>query len=104
VYINNIVIFSDIIEEYFEYFNYVFKLFVLCNLILSPKKNYIIYLNVELLRFRVNILNLFITEEKLKTFRNLIFPETLKVLEIYIGGFNFIRYLILYYNKFLEPL
>ncbi|KAK3399983.1 hypothetical protein B0T20DRAFT_349879, partial [Sordaria brevicollis] len=90
IYINNIIIFSNTIEEYFEYFDYVFNLFILHNLTFSPKKNYIIYPNVELLGFYVDIFNLLLTEERLEIFRNLIFLKTLKSLKIYINRFNFL--------------
>ncbi|KAK3402756.1 hypothetical protein B0T20DRAFT_344379, partial [Sordaria brevicollis] len=68
IYIDNIVIFSDTLKKYFDYLNRVFNLFTLRNLILSSKKNYIAYFNIELLNFRINILNLSIIEEKLETF------------------------------------
>ncbi|KAK3388272.1 hypothetical protein B0T20DRAFT_365310, partial [Sordaria brevicollis] len=104
IYINNIIIFSDIIKEYFKYFDYIFNLFTLYNLILLFKKNYIIYPNVELLGFYIDIFNLSLIKKRLEVFRNLIFPEILKSLEIYISKFNFLRYLIPYYNKLSEPL
>ncbi|KAK1775661.1 hypothetical protein QBC45DRAFT_334785, partial [Copromyces sp. CBS 386.78] len=77
-------------------------LFILYNLILSLKKNYIIYPNIELLNFYINILALTITIKRLKAFRKLIFPEIFKILEMYIGSLGFIRYLISYYSKILE--
>ncbi|KAK3401644.1 hypothetical protein B0T20DRAFT_347220, partial [Sordaria brevicollis] len=104
IYIDNIIIFFNILKDYLQYFDKIFGLFAFYNLTLLLKKNYIIYLNVKLLGFYVNILKLFIIEEKLEAFWNLIFPKTLKSLEIYIGGFKFIYYLILYYGKISELL
>ena len=42
---------------------------------------YIVYLDVELLGFRVNSLGLTTTKERIVAFRNLAFLDSLKVLE-----------------------
>ena len=63
-----------------------------------------VYLDVELLGFRVNSLGLTTTKERVVAFRNLAFPDSLKVLEQYLGASGFLRHLILYFAKLLEPL
>ncbi|KAK1777033.1 hypothetical protein QBC45DRAFT_331441, partial [Copromyces sp. CBS 386.78] len=73
IYINNIVITSNIIKEYFIYLYTIFKLFTNKNIVLTPKKSYFGYPNIELLSFRVNLLNLSTTKERIEIIKNLIF-------------------------------
>lgn len=42
--------------------------------------------------------------ERIAAFRNLAFPANLKALEQYIGASSFLRHLISYYAKLIEPL
>ena len=96
------MIFSDSLEDYLTYLNKIFNLFAFRNLALSPKKNFIAYPNIKLLGFRINAIGLTTIIKRLEVFRNLIFPEILKVLKIYIRSSKFIRHLIPYYNKISE--
>ncbi|KAK1777535.1 hypothetical protein QBC45DRAFT_330490, partial [Copromyces sp. CBS 386.78] len=81
----------------------VFSFFLFKNITLSLKKSFIIYSNIKFFSFRVDILGLFITKERLEVFYNLEFLNILKVLEKYIGASSFIRYFLPYYSKFLKP-
>ena len=104
VFINNIVIFSNNVEQHEQYLKTIFQLFLSKNIAISPIKSYIAYLDVELLGFCVNSLGLTTTKEHVIAFRNLIFLDSLKVLEQYLGASSFLQHLILYFAKLLEPL
>ncbi|KAK3396764.1 hypothetical protein B0T20DRAFT_356200, partial [Sordaria brevicollis] len=63
------------------YFDIIFSLFVSKNIILSPKKSYVGYFNVEFLNFYVNKFGIFIIKDYIEIFKNLTFPFNLKVLK-----------------------
>ena len=104
VFIDDIVIFSDNIEQYEQYLKTIFQLFLLKNIAISPTKLYIVYLDIELLGFRVNSLGLTTTKERVIAFYNLAFLDSLKALEQYLGASSFLQHLILYFAKLLELL
>ncbi|KAK3345706.1 hypothetical protein B0H65DRAFT_427180, partial [Neurospora tetraspora] len=79
VYINDIVIVSDLVDDYFKYFNTIFVLFVSKNIILLFKKLYFDYLSVELFGFYVNGFGVLTIKERIEAFKNYIFPDNLKV-------------------------
>ena len=103
-FIDDIVIYFNSLEEYERYLRRIFKLFLSKNIAISPSKSFVGYPNVELLGFRVDGLGLSITADRVKAFRILEFPDTLKALEQYIGMAGFLRYLIPYYAKIAELL
>ena len=103
-FINNIVIFSNNIEQYKQYLKTIFQLFLSKNIAILPVKSYIVYLDIELLGFRINSLGLTTTKERVIAFRNLAFLDSLKVLEQYLGASSFLQHLILYFAKLSEPL
>ncbi|RWA09357.1 hypothetical protein EKO27_g5767 [Xylaria grammica] len=74
------------------------------NIAFLAKKSFLGYPSVELLGFRVDGLGISTPEEKLAAFRNLAFPSQLKALEKYIGATGFLRPLLPYYAKIMEPL
>ncbi|KHE82160.1 hypothetical protein GE21DRAFT_1214151, partial [Neurospora crassa] len=81
IYINNIVIASNLIDNYYKHLNAIFSLFVSKNIILSPKKSYLEYPSIELLGFYINSFGLSTTKERIEAFRILAFPNNLKALE-----------------------
>ena len=103
-FINDIIIFSNNVEQYKQYLKTIFQLFLSKNIAISPTKLYIVYLDVELLGFRVNSLGLTTTKERVVAFYNLAFLDSLKALEQYLGTSSFLQYLILYFAKLLELL
>ena len=103
-FINDIIIFSNNVEQYEQYLKTIFQLFLSKNIAISPIKLYIAYLDVELLGFRVNSLGLTTTKECVVAFYNLAFLDLLKALEQYLGASSFLQYLILYFAKLSEPL
>ena len=89
-FIDNIIIFSDNTEQYKQHLKTIFQLFLSKNIAISPTKLYIIYLDIELLGFRVNSLGLTTTKEHVIAFHNLAFPDSLKALEQYLGASSFL--------------
>ena len=103
-FIDNIVIFSDTPENHQRDLDAVFGTFSRKNIAISPTKSFISYPSVELLGFYVDSFGLTTTSEKVAAFKQLEFLGTLKALEHYIGATGFLRHLIPYYAKLLEPL
>ncbi|KHE79291.1 hypothetical protein GE21DRAFT_1221264, partial [Neurospora crassa] len=67
-YINNIIIISNSVKDYFKHLNTIFSLFVSKNIILLPKKSYLGYPNIELLKFYINSFKLSTTKEYIAAF------------------------------------
>lgn len=103
-FIDDIVIYSETREEHERHLRRIFELFLSKNIAISPSKSFVGYPNVELLGFRVDGLGLSTTADRVKAFKILEFPNTLKALEQYIGMSGFLRHLIPYYAKIAEPL
>ncbi|KAL0470273.1 hypothetical protein QR685DRAFT_571414 [Neurospora intermedia] len=78
---NNIIITLNSVNNYFKYLNTIFILFTNKNIILSLKKSYFDYPNIELLNFYINGFGLSTIKEYIKAFMNLAFPNNLKVLK-----------------------
>ncbi|KAK1777225.1 hypothetical protein QBC45DRAFT_331131, partial [Copromyces sp. CBS 386.78] len=72
-FIDNIVIFSDIIKEYIKYFKEVFALFNKKGISISFKKLYFRFLDIELFGFKVNLFGLFNTKYYIEAFYKLDF-------------------------------
>ena len=104
VYIDDIVIASNSIDEHLQHLDTIFTLFTTKNIVLSPKKSYLGYPSVELLGFHVDGFGMSTTQERIEAFRNLAFPNNLKALEQYIGSTGFLRHLIAYYAQLVDPL
>ena len=104
VFIDDIVIFSDIYEEYIQYLYSIFFLFSKKNVSLSPEKSFIGYPFVELLGFYIDTLGIHSTEKKTQSFRKLEFPNTLKTLKTYLKATDFLRNIIPYYVQISDIL
>jgi len=89
-FIDNIVVFSDTFNDYIKHLDDVFRLFTSKNISILPKKLYLGYLLVELLSFYIDSLGLNTTASRLKAFKKLEFPATLKALEMYLGAAGFL--------------
>jgi hypothetical protein len=103
-FIDDIIIFGDDAEDHLQQLDTIFRLFSEKNISIAPAKSYVGYPSVELLGFYVNGFGLTTTEHRIEAFRNLAFPANLKALEQYIGASGFLRHLIPYYAKLIEPL
>ena len=83
-YIDNIIIFSKTIAEYFEHLGIIFRLFARLKIILELKKSYLGYSFVTLLSQKINKFKLIITKERVAAIKKLRFPEILKALKTYV--------------------
>ena len=64
-YVDDIIIFFKIFENYIEYLNKIFQLFDNLDMILKRSKIYIAYLLIILLGQRVNDLNIIYSKERI---------------------------------------
>lgn len=103
-FIDDIVIYSDNLEDHKKHLRKIFKLFISKNIAISPSKSFVGYPNVELLGFRVDGFGLSNTADRIAAYKQLDFPRNLKALEQYIGSTGFLRHLIPYYAQLVEPL
>ncbi len=63
VFIDDVIIFSDIFKDYIEYLNSVFSLFQEKNIGFNIEKSFIGYLFIELLRFYIDVLDIHSIED-----------------------------------------
>jgi len=62
-FIDDMMIFSDFFKDYIEHLNSVFSLFQKKNIGFNIEKSFIGYLFVELLRFYIDVLDIYFTED-----------------------------------------
>ena len=103
IFIDNIVIFSNIFKDYNRYLRTVFSLFEKKSININPKKSFINYLSVELFGFYIDTFNIHFTEDRIQGFRQLEFPAILKALETYLKATGFLYSLVPYYIQIADP-
>ncbi|KAK3984989.1 hypothetical protein QBC44DRAFT_251581 [Cladorrhinum sp. PSN332] len=81
IYINDIIIFNKITEEYVRYIDYILSLLKEINLGINLKKSFFGYPIVQLLGFKVNGLGLYIIAERVKAIFKLKISKILNTLE-----------------------
>ena len=84
VYVNDIVVFSKIMNEHLEHLQDVFRILKKNNISINSKKAFFDYSSVTLLDQHVTSFELSTDESKLQTISNLKFPSTLNQLETYL--------------------
>ena len=107
IFIDEIVIKSRFFSNHIIHFRSIFKEFSRLNISIKLIKVFLNYLNVVLLRQRVDALKLSTTKKKLKVMANLKFLSTFKNLKHYLKFTKYIRNYIYYYFaivKFLQNL
>jgi hypothetical protein len=87
-YIDDVMIFSKTLEDHLEHFDKVFVLFQKMNITLKAIKTYFEYLTIALLDQKIDSLDLFTTEDKLKAIAKMLFFKTLKDLETYLEAID----------------
>ena len=102
-YVNNIVIFSKLLEEHLWHLQNVFQELTAMRIILLPKKSFLAYLLVRLPRQKVNALGMAMAEAKLAAITQLAFLCSLKNLEAYLGLTEYLRQYIPYYIQVAKP-
>ncbi|AEO54383.1 hypothetical protein MYCTH_2028710, partial [Thermothelomyces thermophilus ATCC 42464] len=85
VYIDNIIIFSKIEEEYLEHLYTIYKILNKAYIYISTTKSFIRYLAIRLLRYIINSKGIIKTDDYITTFKKLKFLDTLDSLEHYLG-------------------
>lgn len=98
-YIDDIIIFSKSLDQHIKDLDAVFTELLAYNICLSPKKSFLAYQSVQLLRQRVDAFGLASDTEKLAAIAKLAFPQTLRQLEHYLGLTGYLRQYIPYYAK-----
>ena len=83
-YIDYIIIFSKIFEEYVKYLDIILRLFDRLGIMIKEVKIFLGYLLIILLDQRVNGFNIIISKKRTTAIRNLTFPKILKDLETYL--------------------
>ena len=89
-FINDIVIYSDSLEDHLGHLETIFSTFCKKNIAIAPTKSFVGYPGVELLGFHVDSFSLTTTRKKVEAFRQLVFLGTLKALEHYISATGFL--------------
>ena len=84
-YIDDIVIFSKIMKNYFKHLNTVFNLFDELKIILKEVKTHLNYLSIILLNQQIDNFDMIFLKKQIATLQDLLFLEILKNLEIYLN-------------------
>ncbi|AEO58554.1 hypothetical protein MYCTH_2063115, partial [Thermothelomyces thermophilus ATCC 42464] len=84
VYINNIIIFGKIKEEYPKYLYIIYRILNKAYIHISTIKFFIRYLAIRLLRYIVNGKGIIKTDDHIAAFKKLKFLDTLDSLEHYL--------------------
>jgi len=65
IFIDDIIIFLDIFNDYIEHLEDIFSLFRKKNISINLKKSYIGYLTVELLKYYIDVLEIYSMEDRI---------------------------------------
>ena len=103
-YVDDIVVFSQTLEEHIANLHSVFQLLDSYAISLSPKKSYLGYPTVALLGQKVDAFGLTTAADKLAAIAELDFPYNLKELETYLGLTGWLRGFIVWYAQKADPL
>ena len=103
-FVDDIVIFSNTLEEHVSHLRQIFAMFKQRNVSLSPDKSYLGFPSVTLLGQHVDSLGYATSEEKIEAIQSLKFPYSLRDLEIYLGLTGWLRSSIERYAQISEPL
>ena len=90
-YVDDVVVHSKTLREHVGHLRTIFALFKRHNISINPKKAFIGYPSVTLLGQRVDSLGLATSEEKLQAIQRLSFPQSLTLLETYLGMTGWLR-------------
>src|SRR6266566_1452509 len=94
IFIDDVIIFSDIFKDYNRHLRTVFSLFEKKSININPEKLFIDYPSVELFGFYIDTFDIHSIKDRIQSFHQLEFPATLKALEIYLKAISFLHSLI----------
>jgi len=97
VFIDDIIIFSNIFNDYIEHLENFFFLFRKKNININLEKFYIRYPIVELLRYYIDTLKIYFIKNRIQSFYKLEFPSILKTLKDLSKSYK----LLTFYNSLL---
>ena len=97
VYVNDIVIEAKSLIDYLLNLKSLFELFIKYNILISSMKIFLDYLNINLLKRRINLFDLVIVEDKLEAIKTLKYLITLRVLKYYLDLIDYLRNNVHYY-------
>ncbi|CAI6082148.1 unnamed protein product [Clonostachys chloroleuca] len=103
-YVDDIVIFSNTLEEHLQHVKTIFDLFESLGLWLAPGKSFVGYQRVQLLGHAVDGEGVALTDDRVNALAKWSFPSSLKALETYIGATGWIRSFIPLYAQKMEVL
>lgn len=103
-YIDDIVIYSETLEEQLKHLAQVFAKLRRMRICLKPSKSFIGFPSVRLLGQHVDSFGLTSADDKLAAIANLEFPATLAKLEYLLGLTGWLRQYVHYYSAIIEPL
>ena len=103
-YVDDIVIFSRIWQEHVNHLGQIFIKLINVNIFIKFTKAFIDYSSVQLLSQKINSLNLFINEKKLKIIVKLQFSRTLRQLKTYFDLINWMRKYVSFYVDVFKSL
>src|SRR6266498_4618098 len=83
-YVDDIIIFSKIFEEYVKYLDIILGLFDRLGMTIKKIKTFLNYPSIILLGQRVNGFDIIISKERTTAIRNLAFSKILKDLKTYL--------------------
>lgn len=103
-YIDNIVYNARLIPYLLNKLRVLFEIFLHYNISIKPIKLFLNYLNVGLLRQKVNSLGLTTSDKKLKAICFLAYLDTLGALKYYLGLIRYLQNYIHFYAQLIAPL
>ena len=104
IYINNIIIFSQILNDYLNHLYQLFFLLSQYNIVINSKKAYIDFLTIWLLEQKISLLDFFTMQDKIETIVKLNFSKNLKNLKIYLDLTEWLCQYMSYYAYIAESL
>jgi|SRR6266498_787822 len=90
-YIDNIIIFFKIFEDYVKYLDIILRLFDRLGMMIKGVKTFLGYPSIILLDQRVNGFGITTSKKRIVAIRNLVFLKILKNLEIYLNFTDWLR-------------
>ena len=103
-YVDDIICGAKSLPDLLQKLCILFDIFLKYNISIKPTEFFLNYPDVGLLGQQINSLGLTTFEEKLRAIRHLTYPETLGVLEYYLGLTGYLRNYIHFYAQLAAPL
>ena len=104
VYINDIIIFSNIFEKHVEHLRTIFKILAFKRISVLFIKSFLCYSSIKLLKQRVNALNMIISKNKFAAISKLKFSLFFAQLDHYIDFMKYLRQYISRYTFIIRSL